>query len=911
MIRNTFARAAAFLALVSLVATPALPQSQIDVSRQVKGVLPIANGGTGTTAGAQAPLVSGTNIKTVNGTTMLGSGDIATPQGTVTSVAPITLGTAGTDLASSVATGTTTPVITLNVPSASASARGALSSADWSTFNGKQAALVSGTSIKTVNGTSLLGSGDVGVGVTSVSGTGSASGLSLSGTVTSTGSLTLGGTLAVLPGNFASQTANTVLAAPNGAAGVPAFRALVAADVPTLNQSTTGSAATLTTPRTITTTGDLSHVVTFDGSANVTAAGTLATVNSNVGTFGSGTLVPVITVNGKGLVTAVSTTAVSAGGSGTVTSVGGTGTVSGLSLSGTVTTSGNLTLGGALDLSSPPAIGGTSAAAITGTTLTANASTSASAANGAIRYGTLTYSDTNHLFTLQSSQNSYVQGVIQNSNAGAAASADLVLANDVTTATTNYGNLGINSSGFTGTGSLNLPKAVYLTGTTGDLVLGTTTSNAIRFVINGGATDAATISTAGLLTANSFASSSAALTGGSVNSTPIGATTASTGAFTTLSASSTVSGTGFSTYLASPPAIGGTAAAAGSFTTLGATGLVTTAASTTSNAGIRLPHGAAPTSPTNGDLWTTTTGLFARINGATVGPYGSGGGSPGGSTTQLQYNNAGAFAGASGITTTGTEMAIAPAANAVPLTVSGYSLTGANAQALLDLSGTWNTTGTPTALKLNITNTASNASSKLLDLQVASASKFSISSSGAISASPSGDVTHQMAGAANAATLQAGLISLIGTATSVTIQSSSNINLKTNNGTQALTINNSQQVTAVSPTGGLGYGTGAGGTVTQATSRTTGVTLNKVTGAITLFSTTTSAGQVTTFTLTDSAINATDTISCTQQTGAGLYWCAATAMSAGSANISIYTPAAVGSAEAPVFNFTVTRGATS
>jgi hypothetical protein len=48
----------------------------------------------------------------------------------------------------------------------------------------------------------------------------------------------------------------------------------------------------------------------------------------------------------------------------------------------------------------------------------------------------------------------------------------------------------------------------------------------------------------------------------------IGATTSSTGAFTTLSASSTVSGTGFSTYLASPPAIGGTAAAAGTFTQL-------------------------------------------------------------------------------------------------------------------------------------------------------------------------------------------------------------------------------------------------------------------------------------------------------------------------------------------------------
>ena len=57
--------------------------------------------------------------------------------GTVTSVAALTLGTTGTDLSSTVANGTTTPVITLNVPTASASNRGALSSADWTTFNAK------------------------------------------------------------------------------------------------------------------------------------------------------------------------------------------------------------------------------------------------------------------------------------------------------------------------------------------------------------------------------------------------------------------------------------------------------------------------------------------------------------------------------------------------------------------------------------------------------------------------------------------------------------------------------------------------------------------------------------------------------------------------------------------------------
>lgn len=56
---------------------------------------------------------------------------------------------------------------------------------------------------------------------------------------------------------------------------------------------------------------------------------------------------------------------------------------------------------------------------------------------------------------------------------------------------------------------------------------------------------------------------------------PIGSGTASTGAFSTLSASGTVSGAGFTALLASPPAIGGTAPAAGTFTTLRNTGLTT------------------------------------------------------------------------------------------------------------------------------------------------------------------------------------------------------------------------------------------------------------------------------------------------------------------------------------------------
>lgn len=117
--------------------------------------------------------------------------------------------------------------------------------------------------------------------VTSVSGTGTASGLSLSGTVTTSGNLTLGGTLAVTPSNFASQTANTVLAAPNGAAGVPTFRAIVAADIPTLNQSTTGNAATATTATTAT-----NVTVTTSGTASAFKVPFVNTTTNTTGNYG-------------------------------------------------------------------------------------------------------------------------------------------------------------------------------------------------------------------------------------------------------------------------------------------------------------------------------------------------------------------------------------------------------------------------------------------------------------------------------------------------------------------------------------------------------------------------------------------------------------------------------------------------
>lgn len=114
-------------------------------------------------------------------------------------------------------------------------------------------------------------------------------------------------------------------------------------------------------------------------------------------------------------------------------------------------------------------------------------------------------------------------------------------------------------------------------------------------------------------------------------------------------------------------------------------------ASAAGEAPLRIPHGTAPSSPVNGDVWTTSAGVYARINGVTVGPLGAGGGggvtvsdtapvspsegdlwfdssegaafiyydsfwvevgagaAPGGASGDVQYNNGGGFSGATNV----------------------------------------------------------------------------------------------------------------------------------------------------------------------------------------------------------------------------------------------------------------------
>jgi len=112
-------------------------------------------------------------------------------------------------------------------------------------------------------------------------------------------------------------------------------------------------------------------------------------------------------------------------------------------------------------------------------------------------------------------------------------------------------------------------------------------------------------------------------------------------------------------------------------------------------------------------------------------------------------------------------------------------------------------------------------------------------------------------------------------------------------------------VIASTGTAGVGYATGAGGAITQITSRTTGVTLNKTTGAITLFS---AAGTTVaaTFTVTNSTVAATDVIILNQKSGIDSCELMVSAVAAGSFNITFRTTGGT-TTETPVFNFAVIK----
>jgi hypothetical protein len=264
---------------------------------------------------------------------------------------------------------------------------------------------------------------------------------------------------------------------------------------------------------------------------------------------------------------------------------GSTGSFTTLAASSTVSGTGFSTY-----LASPPAIGGTAAAAGSFTTLAATTSlTIGLAGGGANLINAYAAAGNNRLMQYFSGANlRWAHGANNTAETGSNAGSNW----EIYAYSDASGFLSTPISITRSTGVVTMSSGATITGgSSNNHPIGATTASTGAFTT---LSASSTVSGAGFTTLLSpYAPLASPTFTGTVTAatTNVGAFTAtgitaspisgSTGSFTTLAASSTVSGTGFSTYLASPPAIGGSAAAAGSFTTLAASSTVSGAGFTT------------------------------------------------------------------------------------------------------------------------------------------------------------------------------------------------------------------------------------------------------------------------------------------------------------------------------------------
>ncbi len=125
------------------------------------------------------------------------------------------------------------------------------------------------------------------------------------------------------------------------------------------------------------------------------------------------------------------------------------------------------------------------------------------------------------------------------------------------------------------------------------------------------------------------------------------------------------------------------------------------------------------------------------------------------------------------------------------------------------------------------------------------------------------------------------------------------------------TLSSTKGILSTSSSAGIGYATGAGSVVTQATNITTAVTLNTVCGTITTVSSTLATGVDATFTLTNSCIAATDVVVASIKsyagTADGIPVVAVTATAAGSCTLNIMNNGATTLDAVIVINFAVIK----
>lgn len=558
----------------------------------------------------QTILVSGTSIKTINSTSLLGSGDIAIV-GYTDSLARAAISSTFTGLSYNSSTGVFSAAAGYFLPTTSTlSGTNTGDNATNSQYSGlaasKQDVLVSGTNLKTINSTTLLGSGDIAITPTTL------------GLVIGTNVQAYNANLTTYAGIAPSANVQTLL----GAANYAAFKtSLSLNNVENTALSTWTGATSITTLGTIATgTWNATVIGTAKGGTGLTAIGTAGQVlrvnagatglefatisggstnfdDSTFTIFDNGDNTKIVNFQVSGVTTGTTRTLTIPNASGTIALTSDLGSylttataastylpLAGGTVTGAITMSGN----GAL--SAPIYV-------FTGTTITGGTGTTTKPYVLIEPTGTTTTGwNTSGTYFGINVPSGFTTGYVfdfqlnGSTRANMRGRGDWVLTSDQarTLSVTSGGSAGTiycdsTSSSTSGYAGLIISNDRRVVGNTlGTIRVGNSTSTVSRFGIANGERDRMMVITDGT---NS-------------NGLMIGTLNSNIAVFGTVDIESFRITTSQDIQMASGAAI-------------------FTVASTTTKAGLRIPHGTAPSSPTNGDIWTDTSGAYIRINGVT------------------------------------------------------------------------------------------------------------------------------------------------------------------------------------------------------------------------------------------------------------------------------------------------------